>query len=207
MSGPSPGDRHKLPSPSTANPVGTQSSCAYYNRAEDRITVTSTMNTAYRTHRNRMFQYYSVFNSKEEALEHPYPDMNKEEWTRVCDLFPSEEFHRRSAINKENRAKLKIVHTSRARSFQYARALLVRKNGGDVVGARVRGKSYFEVEIFIEVLGMKRLEEARLEMRARQIEYEALIVKWLNMKQMMREHQQIMEEQQRKKDEEHQKMM
>ncbi|KAB1220620.1 hypothetical protein CJ030_MR3G009430 [Morella rubra] len=44
--------------------------------------------------------------------------MNKEEWTRVCDLFASEEFQRRSAINKENRAKLKIVHTSGARSFQ-----------------------------------------------------------------------------------------
>ncbi|KAB1220025.1 hypothetical protein CJ030_MR3G001906 [Morella rubra] len=83
-----------------------------YDQAEDRITVTSTMNTAYRTHRNRMFQHYSVFNSKEEALEHPYPEMNKEEWTRVCDLFASEEFQRRSAINKKNRAKLKIVHTS-----------------------------------------------------------------------------------------------
>ncbi|KAB1213519.1 hypothetical protein CJ030_MR5G003411 [Morella rubra] len=63
-----------------------------YDRTEDRITVTSTMNTPYRTHKNRMFQHYSVFNSKEEALEHPYPDMNKEEWTRVCDLFASEEF-------------------------------------------------------------------------------------------------------------------
>ncbi|KAB1206767.1 hypothetical protein CJ030_MR7G013486 [Morella rubra] len=31
---------------------------------------------------------------------------------------------RRSAINKENRAKLKIVHTSGVRSFQHARALL-----------------------------------------------------------------------------------
>ena len=39
-----------------------------------------------------MFQHYSVFNSKEEALEHPYPKMNKEEWTRVYDLFWSEEF-------------------------------------------------------------------------------------------------------------------
>ncbi|KAB1226842.1 hypothetical protein CJ030_MR1G012146 [Morella rubra] len=97
-----------------------------YDRPEDRITVTSTMNTTYRTHRNRMFQHYSVFNSKEEALEHPYPEMNKEEWTRVCDLFASEEFQRRSAINKENRAKLKIVHTSGARSFQRTRALLMR---------------------------------------------------------------------------------
>ncbi|KAB1203449.1 hypothetical protein CJ030_MR8G026779 [Morella rubra] len=93
-----------------------------YDRAEDRFTVTSTMNIAYRTHRNKIIQHYSVFNSKEEALEHPYPEMNKEEWTRVCDLFASEEFQRRSAINKENRAKLKIVHTSGARSFQRTRA-------------------------------------------------------------------------------------
>ncbi|KAB1206505.1 hypothetical protein CJ030_MR7G000039 [Morella rubra] len=54
---------------------------------------------------------------KEEVLVHPYPGMNKEEWTRVCDLFVSEEFQIRSAINKENKAKLKIVHTSGARSF------------------------------------------------------------------------------------------
>ena len=33
-----------------------------------------------------------MFNSKKGALEHPYPDMNKEEWTRVCDLFASKEF-------------------------------------------------------------------------------------------------------------------
>ena len=63
-----------------------------YNRTEDRITMTSTMTIAYRMHRNRMFQHYSVFNSKEEALEHLYSNMNKEEWTRVCDLFASEEF-------------------------------------------------------------------------------------------------------------------
>ncbi|KAB1200850.1 hypothetical protein CJ030_MR0G006134 [Morella rubra] len=126
-----------------------------YERTEDRITVTSTMNTVYRTHKNRMFQHYSVFNSKEEALKHPYPDMNKEEWTRVYDLFVNEEFQRRSAINKENRAKLKIVHTSGARSFQRVRALLVRKNGGVTVAARVEGKSYTEVEIFAEVLGTK----------------------------------------------------
>ncbi|KAB1220262.1 hypothetical protein CJ030_MR3G003078 [Morella rubra] len=41
-----------------------------YDRPEDRNTVMSTMNTAYRTHRNRMHQYYSLFPTKEEALEH-----------------------------------------------------------------------------------------------------------------------------------------
>ncbi|KAB1220200.1 hypothetical protein CJ030_MR3G017024 [Morella rubra] len=271
-----------------------------YDRAEDRFTVTSTMNTAYRTHRNRMFQHYSVFNSKEEALEHPYPDMNKEEWTRVCDLFASEEFQRRSAINKENRAKLKIVHTSGARSFQRTRALLKNPESDEIsaallykkthtnkdgmwtsedarenfVSCNIRfndafvcvyvsyvlvfilfsnfvgkneaqlqlqyeseGKSYTEVEIFAEVLGTKagyvrglgrsvrsvgssssvssvdlsrKLEEARLqieEMRARQLEYEALLVKRSDMEQTMREHLQMMEEQQRKKDEELMQMM
>ncbi|KAB1216199.1 hypothetical protein CJ030_MR4G029078 [Morella rubra] len=96
-----------------------------------------------------------------------------------CDLFASEEFQRRSAINKENRAKLKIVHTSGARSFQ--RESVVSK-----------------------------LEEARLEieeMRARQMEYEALLVKRSDMEQTMREHLQMMEEQQRKKDEELMQMM
>ncbi|KAB1215817.1 hypothetical protein CJ030_MR4G010969 [Morella rubra] len=228
------------------------------------------MNTAYRTHKNRMFQHYSVFNSKEEALEHPYPDMNKEEWTCVCDLFASEEFQRRSAINKENRAKLKIVHTSGARSFQRARALLKNPESDEISPALLykkthtnkdgmwtsedarenfekmealqlqhesEGKSYTEVEIFAEVLGMKagyvrglgrsvrsvgssssassvdlsqRLEEARLqieEMRARQLEYEALLVKRSDMEQMMQEHLQMMEEQQRKKDEELMQMM
>ncbi|KAB1213380.1 hypothetical protein CJ030_MR5G003550 [Morella rubra] len=230
-----------------------------YDRAEDRFTVTSTMNTAYRTHRNRMFQHYSVFNSKEKALEHPYPEMNKEEWTRVCDLFASEEFQRRSAINKENRAKLKIVHTSGARSFQRMRALLKNPESNEISAALLykkthtnkdgmwtsedarenfekmealqlqyesEGKSYTEVEIFAEVLGTKagyvrglgrsvrfvgssssvssvdlsrKLEEARLqieEMRARQLEYEALLVKWSDMEQTMREHLQMMEEQQ-----------
>ncbi|KAB1215284.1 hypothetical protein CJ030_MR4G012555 [Morella rubra] len=77
--------------------------------------------------------HYSVFNSKEEALEHPYPEMNKEEWTCVCDLFASEEFQRRSAINKENRAKLKIVHTSGARFFQ--RREVVKKSESDEISA------------------------------------------------------------------------
>ncbi|KAB1206486.1 hypothetical protein CJ030_MR7G000058 [Morella rubra] len=170
------------------------------DRTEDRITMMSTMNTMYRTHRNRMFQHYSVFNSKEEALEHLYPDMNKEEWTHVCDLFASEEF-------QEKIETLQLQHES-------------------------KGKSYTEVEIFVEVLGTKvgyvrglgrsvrsvgsssstvsvdlsqRLEEARLEieeMRARQMEYEALLVKRLDMEQTMREHLQMIEEKQRKKDKE-----
>ncbi|KAB1200827.1 hypothetical protein CJ030_MR0G006186 [Morella rubra] len=88
------------------------------------------------------------------GVKAPYPDMNKEEWTCVCDLFVSEEFQRRSAINKENRAKLKIVHTSGARSFQRARALLEKMEALQLQHES-EGKSYTEVEIFAEVLGMK----------------------------------------------------
>ncbi|KAB1222862.1 hypothetical protein CJ030_MR2G018632 [Morella rubra] len=256
VSGPSLRDRNELQSPTTANPVAPKVVVRDdfqldYDRTEDCITVTSTMNRAYRTYKNRIFQHYSVFNSKEEALEHLYPDMNKEEWTRVCDLFASEEFQRRSAINKENRAKLKIVHTSGVRSFQRARALLEKMEALQLQHES-EGKSYTEVEIFAEVLGTKagyvrglgrsvwsvgssslvasidlsrRLEEARLEieeMRARQMEYETLLIKLSDMEQTMREHLQMIEEQQRKKDkelmqimveqqwkkdEEHQKMM
>ncbi|KAB1223222.1 hypothetical protein CJ030_MR2G002978 [Morella rubra] len=167
VSGPSLRDRNELPSPTTASPVGTQSSCACsmhgiallkaytrgklivhipngctggddkrpqcsrvilddfqldYDQTEDRITVTSMMNTAYRTHKNRMFHHYSVFNSKEEVLEHPYPDMKKEEWTRVCDLFERG---------------------------------ISGKNGGLQLQHESEGKSYTEVEIFAEVLGTK----------------------------------------------------
>ncbi|KAB1223861.1 hypothetical protein CJ030_MR2G000491 [Morella rubra] len=143
---------------------------------------------------------------------------------------------RRSVINKENRAKLKIVHTSGARSFQRARALLEKMEALQLQH-ELEGKSYTEVEIFAEVLGTKagfvqglgrsvrsvgssssaasvdlsrRLEEARLEieeMRARQMEYEALLVKRSDMKQTMQEHLQMIEEQQRKKNEELMQMM
>ncbi|KAB1212591.1 hypothetical protein CJ030_MR5G023535 [Morella rubra] len=153
-----------------------------------------------------------VFNSKEEALEHPYPDMNKEEWTRVCDLFASEEFQRRSAINKENRAKLKIVHTSGARSFQRARALLKNPESDEISPALLYKKTHTNKDGMwtSEDARENFLEEARLqieEMRARQLEYEALLVKRSDMEQTMREHLQMMEEQQRKKDEELMQMM
>ncbi|KAB1225142.1 hypothetical protein CJ030_MR1G005678 [Morella rubra] len=195
VSGPSLRDRNELPSPDTASPVGTQSSCA-----------------SYKTHRNRMFQHYSVFNSKEEALEHPYPEMNKEEWTRVYNLFASEEFQRRSAINKENRAKLKIVHTSGARSFQCTRALLKNPESDEISPALLYKKMHTNKDGMwtSEDARENFLEEARLqieEMRARQLEYEALLVKRSDMEQTMREHLQMMEEQQRKKDEELMQMM
>ncbi|KAB1200282.1 hypothetical protein CJ030_MR0G007682 [Morella rubra] len=214
VSGPSLRDRNELPSPTTASPVGTKVVVRVndfqldYDQTENCITVTSTMNTVYKTHKNRMFQHYSVFNSKEEALEHPYPDMNKEEWTCVYDLFANEEFQRRSAINKENRAKLKIVHTSGARSSntkkwrcyscntsqreshtpKWRSSLRLGTKAGYVRGLGRSVRSVGSSSSASSVDLSRRLEEARLqieEMRARQLEYEALLVKWSDMEQRM----------------------
>ncbi|KAB1199797.1 hypothetical protein CJ030_MR0G013394 [Morella rubra] len=188
-----------------------------------------------------------------------------------CDsLVRAESSPEEKCNQQENRAKLKIVHTSGARSFQRARALLKNPEFDEISPALLykkthtnrdgmwtsenawenfekmealqlqhesEGKSYTEVEIFAEMLETevgyvrassidlsRRLEEARLqieEMRARHLEYEALLVKWSDMEQAMREHLQMnggaaTEERrrvdvddgraQRKKDEEHWKM-
>ncbi|KAB1216099.1 hypothetical protein CJ030_MR4G011749 [Morella rubra] len=65
-------------------------------------------------------------------------------WTEVPYRYTEE-----SAINKKNRAKLKIVHTSGARSFQCARALLEKMEAVQLQH-KSEGKSYTKVEIFTE---------------------------------------------------------
>ncbi|KAB1225797.1 hypothetical protein CJ030_MR1G026809 [Morella rubra] len=247
VSGPLLRDRNELPSPTTANLVGTQSSCASTSRI--RHVQGSTRGIALlkaRTggkltvhipdgHTGGDDKASSMLSSHIGALVRQHVPFETSKWKEVPDEVKSYVMNRvlrRSAINKENRAKLKIVHTSGARSFQHARVLLVRKNRALQLQHESEGKSYTEVEIFAEVLGTKagyvrglgrsvrsigssssvssvdlsqRLEEARLEiekMRARQMEYEVLLVKRSDMKQMMREHLQMMEEQQQKKDEE-----
>ncbi|KAB1206424.1 hypothetical protein CJ030_MR7G000120 [Morella rubra] len=81
-----------------------------YDRPEDRNTVMSTMNTAYMTHQNRMHQYYALFPTKEEALEHPYPNMKEKECASICELFSIEEF-------QEKIEALQLQHESEGRSF------------------------------------------------------------------------------------------
>ncbi|KAB1212832.1 hypothetical protein CJ030_MR5G010132 [Morella rubra] len=161
VSGPSLKDRNELPSPDTASPITTELRIVHCDVYDEHSVQDA---------QNRMFQHYSVFNSKEEALEHPYPEMNKEEWTRVCDLFTSEEFQRRSAINKENRAKLKIVHTSGARSFQRARALLKNPESDEISAALLYKKTHTNKD------GMWTSEDAREnfeKMEALQLQYES----------------------------------
>ncbi|KAB1206478.1 hypothetical protein CJ030_MR7G000066 [Morella rubra] len=62
---------------------------------------------------------------------------------------------RRSAINKENRAKLKIVHTSGARSFQRARALLKNPESDEISAALLYKKTHTNKD------GMWTSEDAR----------------------------------------------
>ncbi|KAB1205589.1 hypothetical protein CJ030_MR7G017761 [Morella rubra] len=128
-----------------------------YYRSEDRNTVMSTMNIAYKTHQNKMHQYYTLFPTKE----------------------------RMSEINRQNRAKLTVARTSGARSFQQAQkdaetdqinpALTYKKTHinkdnewtSDTAGEHFEkmevlqlqheseGRLFIEVEIFTKVLGMK----------------------------------------------------
>ncbi|KAB1222904.1 hypothetical protein CJ030_MR2G013606 [Morella rubra] len=62
---------------------------------------------------------------------------------------------RRSAINKENRAKLKIVHTSGARSFQRTRALLKNPESDEISPALLYKKTHTNKD------GMWTSEDAR----------------------------------------------
>ncbi|KAB1222734.1 hypothetical protein CJ030_MR2G026828 [Morella rubra] len=72
---------------------------------------------------NRMQQYYTLFPTKEEALEHLCPNMKKEEWA-ISELFSTEEFQSENEINCHNRAKIMVAHTSSAWSFQQALVLM-----------------------------------------------------------------------------------
>ncbi|KAB1226260.1 hypothetical protein CJ030_MR1G019573 [Morella rubra] len=115
--------------------------------------------------------------------------MKKEDWAPICELFSTEEFQiyilEKSEINRQNRAKLTVAHTSGSRSFQRMLALMEKMEVLQLEHES-EGRSFIEVEIFTEVLGMKasyRLEEARVEIEAmssRQIEYEELLVKSQN---------------------------
>ncbi|KAB1205923.1 hypothetical protein CJ030_MR7G016903 [Morella rubra] len=143
-----------------------------YVRPKDRNTMMFTMNTAYRTHRNRMHQYYSLFPNKEEALEHPYLNMKKEDWAPIYELFSTEEFQ--------------LEHESERRSFTKVQIFK------DVLGMKagyVRGLGFSMQHIGASSSVssndlVRRLGEARVEieeMRARQMEYEELLVRHTEM--------------------------
>ncbi|KAB1226387.1 hypothetical protein CJ030_MR1G004840 [Morella rubra] len=130
--GPSLRDFNELPSPTTASSVGTQSSCVStsgikHERGSTRGIALLKARTGGKLTVNipdgriggctEIECTSSVQFQRRRVLEHPYPEMNKK--NRLVSVIYS-----RSAINQENRAKLKIVHASGARSVQRMKALL-----------------------------------------------------------------------------------
>ncbi|MED6106412.1 hypothetical protein PIB30_004646 [Stylosanthes scabra] len=71
----------------------------------------------YRNWRNRLHDYYVMFETKEEALKHVPDDVNPFDWRFMVDYFSSPSFELISAVNKTNRTKMKTNHTSGRKSF------------------------------------------------------------------------------------------
>lgn len=98
----------------------------------------------YRNWRNRLHEYYLMFETKEEALKHVPEDVNGPDWKFLVDYFSSPSFEVRSLLlfifylvnfnkfhnmlfvdiqmistkNKACRAKQRTLHTSGRKSFQ-----------------------------------------------------------------------------------------
>ncbi|KAB1203282.1 hypothetical protein CJ030_MR8G019420 [Morella rubra] len=136
-----------------------------YDRPEDRNIVISTMNTAYKTYQNKMHQYYALFPTKEEALEHPYLEHEKGRMALICELFSTEEF-------QEKMEALQLQHESEGRSFTEVE-IFTEVLGTKVGFVRGLGHSVRKVGLSSSVSSIdlaRRLEEARMEieeMRAR----------------------------------------
>jgi 16S rRNA A1518/A1519 N6-dimethyltransferase RsmA/KsgA/DIM1 with predicted DNA glycosylase/AP lyase activity len=58
-----------------------------YDRQEDRETVNSIMNAAFKNHKAKLHKHFKKFGSKDEALQHPYVDTSQENWIACCELF------------------------------------------------------------------------------------------------------------------------
>ncbi|KAL1328863.1 uncharacterized protein LOC130967495 [Arachis stenosperma] len=71
----------------------------------------------YRNWRNRLHDYYLVFETKEEALKHVPNDVNPSDWQFMVDYFSSPSFKLISTVNKTNRTKMQTNHTSGQKSF------------------------------------------------------------------------------------------
>ncbi|XP_058731615.1 uncharacterized protein LOC131603338 isoform X2 [Vicia villosa] len=72
----------------------------------------------YRNWRNRLHEYYLMFETKEEALKHVPEDVNGPDWKFLVDYFSSPSFEMISTKNKACRAKQRTLHTSGRKSFQ-----------------------------------------------------------------------------------------
>ncbi|KAB1212555.1 hypothetical protein CJ030_MR5G006249 [Morella rubra] len=129
--------------------------------------------------------------TKEEALEHPYPNMKKEELAPICELFSTKEF-------QEKMEALQLQHEFEGRSFTKIE-IFTKVLGTKASYVCDLGRSVQQVGSLSSLLSVdlaRRLEEARIEieeMRARQEEYDELFVRQAKMKSKIREQQHLME--------------
>ncbi|KAB1213197.1 hypothetical protein CJ030_MR5G024783 [Morella rubra] len=97
-----------------------------YDRPEDRNTVMSTMNTAYRTHQNRMHEYYALFPPKRSVRASINPALMYKKTHNKDGAWTSD---------------------TAWEHFEKMEALQLQRES--------EGRSFTEVEIFTEVLGTK----------------------------------------------------
>ncbi|KAB1215821.1 hypothetical protein CJ030_MR4G010965 [Morella rubra] len=113
-----------------------------YDRQEDRETVNSIMNAAFKNHKAKLYKHFKKFGSKDEALQHRPVDTSVENWIACCELFSQPSYQERSRINTNNRAKLKVHHTGGSRPFVWHRKKLQDPEVGTPTAADLYSKTH-----------------------------------------------------------------
>ncbi|KAB1227119.1 hypothetical protein CJ030_MR1G001052 [Morella rubra] len=139
-----------------------------YDRQEDRETVNSIMNAAFKNHKAKLHKHFKKFGSKDEALQHRPADTSVENWIACCELFSQPSYQERSRINTNNRAKLKVHHTGGSRPFVWHRKKLqgprlehqqlqiyIEKMVEIQSQSTIESGAPKDVDIFTQVLGTK----------------------------------------------------
>ncbi|KAH0746236.1 hypothetical protein KY285_007893 [Solanum tuberosum] len=75
--------------------------------------------------RYKLKQLFENARSEEEARKIEVPELTRENWNRLCDMWINPEHKKRCDINKANRTKLKCNHFMGSKAFVAARAELV----------------------------------------------------------------------------------
>ncbi|KAB1223860.1 hypothetical protein CJ030_MR2G000490 [Morella rubra] len=105
-----------------------------YDRLEDVRTVNRLMVTRYRKFKNTLHMHYKKFPTKEEALKNPHEQVEPEMWTKLCNIFADPRYEGKSEINRRNRSKLTVYHTTGTKSFARKRHELLGAVHIDEVG-------------------------------------------------------------------------
>ncbi|KAB1226514.1 hypothetical protein CJ030_MR1G018144 [Morella rubra] len=105
-----------------------------YDRLEDVRIVNRLMVTRYRKFKNTLHMHYKKFPTKEEALKNPHEQVEPKMWTKLCNIFADPRYEGKSEINRRNRSKLTVYHTTGTKSFARKRHELLGAVHIDEVG-------------------------------------------------------------------------